>query len=107
MKENIGDIERKLKMVRHSGKGNSGYGSSMDDYTYYNDDYVTEDGTILFKSYDDRYVFSDVRWDVNEKFESMYNFFGEESFEDFIEWYFGFNIKDKRDRKYNWVFDEM
>ena len=107
MKKTIGDVPPKLEMIRHKGKGNSGWGSSMHDYTYYNDDYITEDGTILFKSYDDRYMHTDYRWDVSDKFESMYNFFGEERFENFIEWYFGFDIKNKGERKENWVFDKM
>lgn len=97
------DIKPPLKVRRHAGKGNRGYGSAMDDYTFINLSYHTEDGEEIFYEYDDNTPYSDNKWNVSDRLEELYNLFGESDFENFIEWYFGYNIKDKGNRKYNWL----
>lgn len=93
-----------LHQKRITGKGNSGYGSGLDDYTYINVEYVDMDDEAWFGKYDDRYIYSDSKWEVNGKLETMYNMFGEENFEMFVKQYFNFNITDKGNKKYNWYF---
>jgi hypothetical protein len=92
-------LHKKIK----KGKGNSGYGSGLDDYTYLNTEYVDMDDEPWFTTYDDRYIYSNTKWEVNENLESMYNIFGEENFEMFIKQYFGFNITDKGNKIHNWM----
>ena len=87
-----------------TGKGNSGYGSSLHDYTYINTEYVDMDDEIWFTKYDDKNIYEESKWEVNGKLETMYNMFGEENFEMFVEQYFGFNITNKGNKKYNWLF---
>jgi hypothetical protein len=92
-------LHKKIK----TGKGNSGYGSGLDDYTYVNIEYVDVDDEPWFGKYDDRHIYSDTKWEVNGKLESMYNIFGEENFEMFVKQYFGFNITDKGNKIHNWI----
>jgi len=87
-----------------TGKGNSGYGSGLHDYTYINTDYFDINDESWFYEHDDRYIFSDIKWEVNGKLETMYIMFGEQNFEMFVEQYFGFNITNKGNKKYNWLF---
>ena len=84
-------------------QGNSGWGSSMHDYTGMNTDYLDDDGRILFHNYDDRYI-SDSAWEVSDIFQSLYDFFGEESFELFIEKVYNLEITDKGNKEDNWFF---
>jgi len=100
------DIELPLHVHRTTGKGNRGYGSAMDDYTFINTYYFAQkdDEDTLFVNYDDRY-WQDNKWYVTGKFEIIYDFFGEKSFEDFVKWYFGLDITEKGNKKYNWLFD--
>jgi hypothetical protein len=93
-------LHKKIK----KGKGNSGYGSSLHDYTYINTEYVDMDDETWFTNYDDRHIYSETKWEVNENLESMYEMFGEQYFEMFVEQYFGFNITKKENKKYNWLF---
>lgn len=93
-------LHKKIK----TGRGNSGYGSGLDDYTYVNIEYVDMNDEPWFTKYDDRYIYEEATWEVNGNLESMYNIFGEENFEMFVEQYFGFNIVKKGNKKYNWLF---
>lgn len=107
-KKNFPDIELPLVRRISSGKGNSGYGSSMDDYTYVNYHYYSQDDTNyddpIFVEWDDRHLYSDEKWSVDPRFEMMYDFFGEENFEDFVKHYFGFDITQRGNKKTNWLF---
>jgi len=107
-KKNFPDIELSLIKKKSTGKGNSGYGSGLDDYTWMNIYYYSPDDleNPLFIEWDDRHLFSDEKWSVDEKLEVMYDFFGEENFENFVKWYFGFDIKKySNNKKTNWIFE--
>lgn len=105
MDKHIGKFELPLHIEKSKGQGNKGWGSKWDDYTYVNVRYFTDElEDNLFTKFDDNYIYSDCKWQVNEVFEPLYNFFGEQNFEDFIQWHFGFNIRDKRGKDCNWNF---
>lgn len=57
---------------------------------------------IIIREYISKYPNS--KWGINDKLEPLYEFFGEEAFEDFFKYYFGKDIKDKGNKKYNWIF---
>ena len=97
-------VKDPFKIVRHASHGNSGYGSSMHDYIKITTYYLDEDETPWFKHFDDRDIYEDSKWEVNENFEDMFNVFGEENFQQFIEEYFGFDLTKKGIKKYDWVF---
>jgi hypothetical protein len=104
--EILPDFELPLKTKTKFRKGNSGYGSGLDDYTsavtYYIDNY----GEAWFIEYGDKehLLFADAKWDVNEKLEPLYNYFDEESFELFIKWLFKIDLKDKGVFTHDWTF---
>jgi hypothetical protein len=104
--ENFSDIELPLVKRRFVGHGNKGYGSGLDDYTYVNVYYYGQEDMVkpLFIKWDDNYFRSDEKWTVDEKLELIYNFFGEESFERFIKWKFGLDIKERGSKFNNWSF---
>ena len=104
LKMNYPTLTEPLYKKRKTGKGNSGYGSGLDDYTYINTEYIDMDDELWFSEYDNRHIGSETKWEVNEKLESMYNMFGEENFEMFVKQYFGFDISYKGNKKYNWYF---
>jgi hypothetical protein len=64
--------------------------------------YYSEDGEPWFIEYDDIYQ-TQSKWSITDKIEPIYNFFGEDAVEMFVEWFFGLNIKDKGTKKYNWL----
>lgn len=101
--ERFPNIELPLITKSSRGKGNSGWGSSMHDYTYINTRYFDQNGDILFIEFDDRYD-EDSKWEVNNMLEPMYDYFGEEAFEEFVKHYFGLDIKNPYSKKYNWLF---
>jgi len=103
IKMNYPTLLEPLHRKRITGRGNSGYGSGLDDYTYINTEYIDINDEPWFGEYDDRHRQSDTKWELNEKFESMYNIFGEQNFEMFIKQYFGFDIADKGNKEYNWI----
>lgn len=107
-KKNFPDIELPLVRKISSGKGNSGYGSAMHDYTYMNYHYYSQDDTnyddSIFVEWDDRHLFSDEKWSVDPRFEMMYDFFGEQNFEEFVKYYFEFDITKRGNKKHNWMF---
>jgi hypothetical protein len=103
---NIQPIHLPLKRRTVSGQGNSGYGSGLDDYTYYNFYYFDEtNDEVIFTENDSRYRWNDTRWMVNPILEPLYDFFGEEPFEEFVKYHFGFDITDKGNKDLNWQFD--
>ena len=83
--------------------GNSGWGSSMHDYTGMNTKYLDEDGRVLFLNFDERFT-SDTTWEVSEIFQPLYDFFGEESFELFVRKVYNFDITEKGKKPGNWLF---
>lgn len=93
-----------LEIERKIGRGNRGYGSGMDDYTFITKFYKTEEGEEVFREYDGNYPHSNSRWNVNDRMSEFYEWFGEENFENFIEWYYGIDIKNKFNREHNWLF---
>lgn len=105
MQRNIEPIQLPLTRRRVSSEGNSGYDSGLHDYTFHNTYYSDQNGTTLFSEYDSRYMWSDSNWAVSEVLVPLYNFFGEELFEEFVKWYFEFDITKKYDDgRMNWVF---
>jgi hypothetical protein len=97
-------IKDPFRPVRHSSHGNSGYGSGLDDYIKITTYYLDEDETPWFKHFDDRDIYEDSKWEVNEELETMYYMFGEENFQLFIKEYFGFDLSKKGNKKYDWLF---
>lgn len=69
---------------------------------YFNNE---NDDETLFAEYDDKLDHINNKWFVNSNFETIYNFFGEENFENFVKYYFGLDITEKGNKKYNWLFD--
>ena len=108
-KKNYPEITLPLIKKKLSGKGNRGYGSGLDDYIWINIFYYSNDDVKhenqLFVDWDDNYYYNDEKWSVHEKLELMYNLFGEKPFEDFVKWYFKFDITEKGNKKNNWMFD--
>jgi len=106
--KNFPEIELPLIKKKSVGRGNRGYGSSLDDYTYINyyyySDYAPSEDPLFIK-WDDNHIYSYEKWSVNEKFELIYNFFGEPAFEDFIKWKFALDITKKGNKEYNWSFE--
>ena len=104
--ENFSEIKLPLVKRKSVGHGNRGYGSGLDDYTYSNVYYYGQEDMAnpLFIKWDDNYFRSDQKWDVDYKLELIYNFFGEESFEKFIKWKFGLDIKERGSKITNWSF---
>ena len=92
-------LHKKIK----TGKGNSGYGSGLDDYTYFNTEYVDMDDKPWFIEYDDRHINSDTKWVVNDELEGLYNMFGEESFEMFFKKFLKIDLHNKGNKKNNWM----
>lgn len=103
---NYPDIELPLVKRRSVGHGKRSYGSGLGDYTYVNLYYYGQEnlGDPLFVEWDDNHLYSDEKWEVNSRFELMYNFFSEESFETFVKWKFGLDITDRGNKKTNWFF---
>lgn len=94
-------FEEKLKKI---GKGNSGWGSSMHDYTVYVIEfYSTYDGNLVLIENDIRYD-STSRWEVSDSLETFYHTFGEELFEKFFLEVHNIDLKNKEDFTYNWTF---
>ena len=105
--KNFSDIELPLVKRKSTGRGNRGYGSGLDDYTYINVYYYGQEDLDdpLFIEWSDNHLYSNEKWSVHEKFELMYTFFGEESFEDFIKWKFGLDIRKRGNKTNNWAFE--
>ena len=107
-KKNFPEIELPLVIKKFKGKGNRSYGSGLDDYTWINIYYYSPDDldNPLFIQWDDRHLYSNEKWSVDEKLEFMYDFFGENNFEEFVKWYFGLDIaKYSNNKKTNWIFE--
>jgi hypothetical protein len=104
--KNYPDIELPLVKKKSVGHGNRGYGSRLDDYTYINLYYYGQENLEdpLFVEWDDNHLYSDEKWDVDSRFELMYDMFNEESFENFIKWKFGLDITKRGDKITNWTF---
>ncbi len=100
------EIELPLVRKKSVGRGNRGYGSGLDDYRYINLFYYGQEDLEdpLFIEWDDDHHSSNEKWTLHEKFELIYDFFGEENFEDFIKWKFGFDIRKRGNKLYNWTF---
>lgn len=97
-------LERRLKL---KGIGNSDWGSSMHDYKYYDTIYYTDNGSVILVESDDRDSTEDSKWLVNDKLEGLYDFFGEDSVEQFFINVHKIDISKKGNKKYNWVFDNL
>jgi len=84
-KKNCPEITEPLttELVK-SGKGNTGWGSSMHDVTYYQTYYYSTNGNFVLYEDDNR---GDTKWIFNEELPGlveMYDLFGEEPFERFF-----------------------
>lgn len=89
------------------GRGNSGWGSSMHDYTYYETRYFTEDGTVIVIETDDRDSSKDSQWLINAKLEGLYDLFGDRWFEYFFKTIHNIDILYKGNKKYDWFLDDF
>ena len=106
-KEILPDFVLPLKTKVSWTKRNSGYGSSMDDYTTGITHYVDGNNTVWFIEYDDRDKFtSDYKWDVNEKLNPLYDYFGEDAFAMFIKKVFNFDLLNKGSYLNDWIFTD-
>jgi hypothetical protein len=109
MEKNMPEIELPLVKRKSTGKGNRGYGSGLDDYFYTNLYYYSQNDVgfekPIFIEWSDNHLYSDEKWSVYEGFEPMYNIFGEENFEKFIKWCFGFDITKYGNKRSNWVLE--
>ena len=86
--------------------GNSGWGSSFHNYTGVNTRYLDEDGRVLFINYDERYA-SETAWEVSDIFESLFDFFEEETFEFFVGKVYNLDITDRGKKSGNWFFTHI
>ncbi len=108
VKKNYPDALSPLKTrLKLKGIGNSGWGSSMHDYKYYDTIYYTDNGSIMLVESDDRDSAEVSRWLVNDKLEFMYEFFGEDSVEQFFINVHKIDISQKGNKAYNWIFDNL
>ena len=106
VKKNYPDALSPLKTrLRLKDIGNSGWGSSMHDYKYYDTIYYTDNGSIMLVEFDDRDSGEVSRWLVNDRLTEMYNFFGEDSVEQFFLTVHKIDISQEGNKRYNWVFD--
>lgn len=103
MLEKFPELELPLVKKNIPSISNRGYGSGLDDYYLITTSYKDEDGETWFKEFDDRDIYQESKWEVNEKMELLYDMFGEELFMDFVKHYFNINLKDKGNLKYDWV----
>jgi len=104
------DSQFPLKQKVNWRKGNSGYGSGLDDYMSATTNYIDGDGRVWFIEYGDRekgYSASDSKWDVNERLMPLYEYFGEESFELFIKHLFKLDLKDMGEFSHDYTFTDM
>ena len=108
VKKNYPDALSPLKTrLRLKDIGNSGWGSSMHDYKYYDTIYYTDNGSIMLVEFDDRDSSEVSRWLLNNKLEFMYEFFGENSVEQFFLTVHKIDINQKGNKRYNWLFDNL
>ena len=106
VKKNYPDALSPLKTrLRLKDIGNSGWGSSMHDYKYYDTIYYTDNGSIMLVEFDDRDSGEVSRWLVNDRLTEMYNFFGDDSVEQFFLTVHKIDISQEGNKTYNWVFD--
>lgn len=99
------DLELPLKKVSFRGTGNSGWGSSMHDYHFWTYYYMDENKDNWFVNFDCRQ--SEEHWDVNERLEPLFLYFGEENFELFVKWLFRIDLTEDCQCKYLWFFTDM
>ena len=93
--------------IKIAGRGNSGWGSQMHDYTYYVTEYWSQDGVKVLEESDDRDRWKDTKWYVKEELEDMYDLFGLESFQDFFLKIHGIDLTKKGEKKNDWIFDSL
>jgi hypothetical protein len=94
MRENIGDLNPDLeRRLIH------GYNREYTNVLYIEE--VTD--SALFRRFDDKYIYENVKWEVNEILQPLFDFFGDVNFEDFVMWYFEVDLTNKGNKKYNWV----
>lgn len=99
------EINLPLKEKRVWGKANRGYGSEMYDYDYVTHEYYDpKTGELIFKNFLDGVPHEDNAWQVTDKFLSLYDFFGEEAFQEFVKHYYGFDLTEKGNKLIDWVF---
>jgi len=101
------DFQFPLKEKTYWGKGNRGYGSGLDDYTYGTTYYMDEDKNNWFIEYDENHPGNAVHWEVNEKLEPLYSYFGEESVVLFVKWLFKIDLAKPTKKQFDWYFTDM
>jgi len=104
MLEKFPELEFPLVKKNIPSISNRGYGSSLDDYYLITTSYKDEDGETWFKEFDDRDLYQDSKWEVNDKLELLLDTFDEEFFMDFVKHYFNIDLIKKGNKKYDWVF---
>lgn len=101
LKDILPDLELPLNKRTILDRGNSAYGSK----TYYVD--KNDRDVPWFIEYDEKDIDENNKWDVSDRFKPLYEYFGQDNFELFIKWLFGFNITYSGKFKYNWLFTDM
>ena len=104
MLEKFPELEFPLVKKNIPKISNSGYGSSLDDYYLITKSHKDEDGETWFKEFDDRDIYQESKWEVNEKLELLFDTFDEEFFMDFVKHYFNIDLRKKGNKKYDWLF---
>jgi hypothetical protein len=104
MIEKLPELDSPLVKREIARRSNSGYGSSLDDYYKITILYKDEDGETWFKEFDDRDLYQDSKWEVNDKLELLLDTFDEEFFMDFVKHYFNIDLREKGNKKYDWLF---
>ena len=94
------------RISRRTHTFNKGYGSPMHDYITFSFEYIDENDKTLFLKNGEPPRFLTANWYVSDQLESLYNFFGEEEFEMFVEIVYKLDIRNAEEYDSNWVFTE-
>lgn len=70
--------------------------------------YYSEDEKVWFIEYDDRDIFSSTKWEVNDELETFWELVDNDIvFEKLIKDICNIDISDKKNKKFNWQFEDM
>ena len=79
----------------------------MDDYTYGTTYYMDEYGDNWLIEYSENHPAMNVHWEVNEKLEPLYDYFGEDNVVLFVKWLFKVDLTEPTKKEYDWLFSDM
>ncbi len=108
LRSEYAELSSELYRKNFWGKGNKGYGSSMDDYNYcVTSHYNSNDDRKLFLEYSSNHPSSDTNWIIDDVFESLYDVFGEKLLVEFIYWFFNIDLNKPKNDKYGWYIESL